>query len=108
MLRIHQSHRRPGPIPKGINNTTWTLPQPTQRVERSYSKEKKVAILLFRHHHRVLAPNRFTYKLEYRQPTFQECGAYFKVPPTTIGQWWAQKEAILASKGRFYHLDRIV
>ncbi|KAI0855431.1 DDE superfamily endonuclease-domain-containing protein [Xylaria cubensis] len=105
---------RPGPKPKGLKDRTYRTPKPIRRVERTYSKRRKVEVLLFLDNHRipitqttrdgdVMPPNTsrtlvgaFSVEKGYRRPYLKEVAEYFKISShSTIQYWWSQREKIL-------------
>ena len=75
---------RPGPKPKPLNERLYKPPKPIQRIQRSYSRERKIDVILFREHHRVLD----TSTRLYQPPTFEQIAAFWKIPESTIQGWW--------------------
>jgi len=88
---------RPGPNPKPLNERPYKPPKPIQRIERSYSRERKIEVILFRQHHRIQSINRAGL-LVYRPPTFQQMAVFWKIPKDTIQGWWNRQETIIQSK----------
>ncbi|KAI0184938.1 DDE superfamily endonuclease-domain-containing protein [Xylaria flabelliformis] len=107
---------RPGPKKKGLKDRSYTTPKPIRRVERTYSKRRKVEVLLFIDNHRIpvtqttregaLMPPNSSRILAgaspveegYRRPYLREVAEYFKISnQTTIRYWWAQRERILGN-----------
>jgi len=103
--------KRPGPAPKPKHELAkWKNKKPLQRVERSYTRERKIEVLMFLLNHRIAdtmpgrAPRRRlgqppiaeepTGRNEYgqlvweRAPTYAEASAWYKVPMPTIHGWW--------------------
>ena len=70
-----------------------------QRVERSYTRERKIEVLLFRHHYYVQDLDEYSNVIGYCKPTFREMGVFWMIPWSTIGNWWRNQEAILQSRG---------
>jgi hypothetical protein len=90
-----RTNQRPGPKPKPLNERLLSKPQkPIQRIERSYSRERKIEVILFQEHHQVLDPNTRLY----RPPTFEQIAAFWKIPENTIRGWWNNQDAIIKSK----------
>src|SRR5271167_2632169 len=88
------TNRRPGPKPKPLSERQYKPPKLIQRIERSYSRERKIEVILFREHHQVLD----TSTRLYRPPTFEEIAAFWKIPKTTIRGWWDSRDTIIESK----------
>ena len=86
---------RPGPKAKPMRNRVYKLRGPIRRIRRSYSRERKIEVLLFLLNHRVAANEA---EAEYRRPTFAEASAYWKIPLSTIHEWWEKQEEILQQK----------
>lgn len=64
---------RPGPKAKPLSNGAYKLRCPIRRIRRSYSRQRKIEVLLFLLNHRVAAN---TAESEYWRPTFAEASAY--------------------------------
>ena len=86
---------RPGRKPLPLEKRKPPSFKAIQRVERSYSRKKRMKVLLFLQYHRVPVdddwkpPSRqrdgYTAPVDgYRQPTYEEAHAFFKIPLTTI------------------------
>ena len=95
-----RTNQRPGPKPKPLSERllsgVYKPPKPIQRIERSYSRERKIEVILFREYHRVLD----TSTRLYRPPTFEQIAAFWKIPETTIRGWWDSQDTIIESKSR--------
>jgi hypothetical protein len=86
-------------------------------LQRSYSREKKIQVITFLVHHKVVR-SRLTQQrrrregaseadvllsmdlLTYRDVTLEEAAAFFKIPVRTVGGWWAKREAIVQNNSR--------
>jgi hypothetical protein len=90
---------RPGPKPKPLDERPYKPPKPIQRIQRSYSRERKIDIILFREHHRIQSIDLDTSLLVYKPPTFEQISAFWKVPEANIRRWWNNQETIIKSKG---------
>jgi len=88
---------RPGRKAKPLSDRVYKLRGPIRRIRRSYSRERKIEVLLFLTNHRVAANAAET---EYRRPTFAEASAYWKIPLSTIHEWWEKQEEILQQKAK--------
>jgi len=84
---------RPGPKPKPHATRPYRPQGPIQRIPRSYSKARKVEVLLFLLHHRVAVED--TAQSQFRPPTKLEASYYWKIPEPTIQLWWAKRDEIL-------------
>ena len=95
-----RTNQRPGPKPKPLSERllVYKPPKPIQRIERSYSRERKIEVILFRKHHRVQSIDLDTGLLVYRPPTFLQMQAFWKIPDETIRRWWNSQDTILKSK----------
>jgi hypothetical protein len=108
--------KKPGPKPKSLLDRN-AVDKPVKRLQRSYSREKKIQVLTFLLHHKMvrsrLAQQRRRRQgaseadaflsvdlLTYRDVTLEEAAAFFKIPLATVGYWWARREAILQDKDR--------
>jgi len=85
---------RPGPKPKPLSERLYKPPKPIQRIQRSYSRERKIEVILFREHHRVLDTSTGLYQ----PPTFEQIAAFWKIPESTIRGWWDNQDTIIESK----------
>ena len=75
-----------------------------KQVRRSYSREKKIEVLLFLTHHRIpINPGSRT--TEYRHPSHGEAAGYFKIPKATIHGWWQEQEKIVLQRGMTYRVE---
>jgi hypothetical protein len=90
---------RLGPKPKPLNERIYKPPKGIQRIERSYSKERKIEVILFRMNHRIQLITPITQLVYYRPPTFKEMESFWKIPEPTMYGWWKNREKILQSKG---------
>jgi len=88
---------RPGRKPKPLEERVYRHVGPIQRVERTYSREKKVEVLMFLTHHRVPKDSHCDW-LEYRPPTQMEASKWFKIPQRTIACWWRDRVDIIGQK----------
>src|ERR1700722_20194799 len=75
---------RSGPKPKSLSERPYKPPKPIQRIQRSYSRERKIEVILFREHHRVPSIDPDTGLLVYRPPTFEQMEAFWKIPDENI------------------------
>ena len=88
----------PGLKPKPLSKRLYKPPKPIQRIERSYSRERKIEVILFREHHRVQSIDLDTGLPIYQLPTFQQMAAFWKIPEDTIRGWWNNRNTIIESK----------
>jgi len=63
-----KARQRPGRKPKALEDRVYKARDPIRRVERSYSREKKVEVLMFLTHHRVPKFDDEDDRVEYRPP----------------------------------------
>ena len=89
---------RPGPKPKSLSERPYKPPKPIQWIQRSYSRERKIEVILFREHHRVPSIDPDTGLLVYRPPTFEQMEAFWKILDENIWRWWNSWETIINSK----------
>ena len=95
------SKKRPGPKTTPLEARPYKQRKPVSRIERSYSRERKIEVLLFLIHHRVKDDQRRRARAGcenadtelpngtiYRPPTAAEASAYWKIPEITIKSWW--------------------
>lgn len=81
-----------------MNERPYKPPKPIQQIERSYSRERKIEVILFREHHRVQSIDPDTGLIVYSQPTFKQMQAFWNIPDETIRGWWNNRETIINSK----------
>lgn len=116
--------KRPGPAPKPLVEGLRTSPaKQIRRVERSYSRERKIEVLLYLLNHRVpdARPRRVPRRrigqpheqeltqpmvrtetgeyVWYRAPTYAEASNFWKIPTPTIQGWWDSREKLLKGTG---------
>lgn len=82
-----KAKQRPRPKPKTLENRVYKARGPIRRVERSYSREKKIEVLMFLMHHRVPKDDDEDDGIEYRCPAQTEASQWFKIPQRTIAEW---------------------
>ncbi|KAG7292089.1 hypothetical protein NEMBOFW57_002121 [Staphylotrichum longicolle] len=118
--------KRPGPAPKPLSERLKSKPlKQVKRIERSYTRERKIEVLNYLLNHRVpdgrrtTAPRRRigqppaqelvspppTVREEngeyvwYRAPTYAEASDFWKIPTPTIQGWWDRRKKLLAGTG---------
>jgi hypothetical protein len=89
------TNRHPSLKSKPLSERQYKPPKPIQRIERSYTRERKIEVLMFREHHRVLDTR--TKLPVYRQPTFEQTAAFWKIPDSIIQGWWNNQDTIIGS-----------
>lgn len=94
--------KKPGPEPKPLEQRIHKHRKPVLRKEETHSPAKKLKVLMFLYHHKILdntspkprsrpgAPEPIPAEngYYYRPPTYSEASEYFKIPPQTISGWW--------------------
>lgn len=119
--------KRPGKVPRSLKEYTELFAsrgyipprQPIKRVERSFTKERKVEVLLFLECHRVrkAVPKKAPLKknsvatrakraaeetdtiVKWIRPTQHQASVYWKIPENTIRNWWTAREGIFGQQG---------
>ncbi|KAK3393168.1 hypothetical protein B0H63DRAFT_516370 [Podospora didyma] len=116
--------KRPGPAPKPLSERlAMKAAKPVRRVERSYTRERKIEVLMFLLNHRVPDPRprkvprrrigqpheeELTQPMVatpngdlvwYRAPTYAEASSWWKIPTPTIQGWWDSREKLLEGTG---------
>ncbi|KAK3330823.1 hypothetical protein B0H66DRAFT_544976 [Apodospora peruviana] len=113
--------KKPGPAPKPMMELAkFKNKKPVKRAERSYTRERKIEVILFLLNHKVVDDRqqlrqprrRIGQPLEnivevgpdgqlvkYRAPTYAEASEWFKVPVPTINGWWDNRVKILEGTG---------
>ena len=87
---------RRGPRPKPLEERVYCQRGPIKKIRRTYSKARKLEVILFLMHHRVpMTPE----EVQYRRPTQKEASEFWKIPETTIQQWWSSRDVIVNQKG---------
>ena len=89
---------RPGPKPKPLNERSYKPPKPIRRIQRSYSRERKIDVIMFREHHRIQSIDPDTGLLVYKPPTLEQVAEFWKIPYETIRDWWKRRETIIQTK----------
>ncbi|KAK4449510.1 hypothetical protein QBC34DRAFT_405187 [Podospora aff. communis PSN243] len=116
--------KRKGPKPKPLSERvqSWTFDKPKTRQERSYTRERKIEVLMYLVKHRIpfeksyrkVARRRIGQYNEdadvpevgpdgrrvwFRSPTYKEASEFWKIPVATISNWWDHREKILDGTG---------
>ena len=107
--------KKPGPKPKPLTERA-VANKPVKRLQRSYSREKKIQVITFLAQHKKVKTrerqNRRrtgtddshaalkTDALTYRDVTLREASQFFKIPVATLSNWWQLRDDILANKRR--------
>ncbi|KAI9661071.1 MAG: hypothetical protein M1821_009398 [Bathelium mastoideum] len=86
--------------PQNISDQTYTAPPRVKRLERSYTREFKLKVLQFLHHHRVREEIPCPYgwsepKIRIRKPYLREAAIHFQIPAQNISHWRKKEEEIL-------------
>lgn len=109
LQEISPNIRRPGPKPKPLAERPYKPSKSVIRIQRSYSREKKICVLQFLLHHRI--PRESNEKLkrsmvpesgedsQLRAPTIHEASKYFRIPPNNIARWYRNQDKIVGSAG---------
>jgi len=102
-------------LEKRYAKRAYDAPAVVKRVERSYSRDKKLQVLDFLLYHRVpkkkdekarrgqsdppivttVNKKPFEPGPKLRAPTFKEAALHFKVPTSTIALWWANRYKVI-------------
>src|SRR5277367_2716106 len=80
--RSHLKERtncRPSPKPKPLNERPYKPPKPIQRIQRSYSRERKIDVILFQEHHIIQLIDLDTGLPVYWPPTFEQMAVFWKI-----------------------------
>ena len=117
--------KKPGKTLSTISDRVYRPKRVTaiKRPQKNCSRNRKIEVLMFIHHHRVvLEPSGVGYRLPrvpvgleitsekklngttiyYRPPTFSEASNFWKVPLRTIEYWWAHQATILEPQRKAY------
>ncbi|KAH6959783.1 hypothetical protein BKA56DRAFT_195299 [Ilyonectria sp. MPI-CAGE-AT-0026] len=84
--------KRCGPKRKAYIDRQFTPRPPIQRIERTYSKAKKEEIIIWMTRHRIERNG------EWKQPSFRDAEAHWKVPFKTISNWWKLRDTLVPSR----------
>ncbi|KAK4240677.1 hypothetical protein C8A03DRAFT_12979, partial [Achaetomium macrosporum] len=110
--------KKPGPAPKPLSERLKARAlKEVKRVERSYTRERRIQVLLWLINHRVpdartthlprrrmgqplvLERSETDANVWYRPPTYEEASQFWKVPIPTIQGWWDRRKKILEGTG---------
>ncbi|KAK0723974.1 hypothetical protein B0T21DRAFT_351098 [Apiosordaria backusii] len=119
---VERKKRGPAPKPLAEKLKAKALKQ-IKRVERSYTRERKVEVLLYLLTHRVpdsgprktprrrigqpqedcstqpIVENKNGELVWYRAPTYAEASDFWKIPTPTIQGWWDSRDKLLEGTG---------
>lgn len=112
--------KRPGPKPKPLTERQPKRLRPISRIERSYPRERKIEVLIFLRTHQIPDTQRLPGRIRdieqrtadiastgsYRMPTFKEASIYWKVPRSTIADWWLHKDQIVMAQSNSRTITR--
>jgi len=99
----HQSNTttRYGPKPKPLAQRVFKLRAgPVKKVKRSYSKDKKVELLIMIHHQVICHITE-----EYRPQNQVEASVHFKIPQCTISYWYRNQDKNEDIRRGHYHMS---
>ena len=114
--------KRPGRPIKPLSERIGCPTKPIRRIERTFSRQKKLAVLLFLQNHRIpieQTKRRGLHRQDqdqpicppgFRSPTFQEASEFFKIPKTTVYRWWKARDPIVIkeySKNYLLHRPKL-
>ncbi|RFU34110.1 hypothetical protein B7463_g2199, partial [Scytalidium lignicola] len=113
-----------GPKIKPLENRIYTPRiKPITSTRRSYTRERKIEVLKFLFHHKVVVTPSTVYQkprvrcgmplepelvdpfnsiTKYRLVTFEEASQFWKISKSILKRWWSEKEKILAGKASVY------
>ncbi|KAK4131743.1 hypothetical protein BT67DRAFT_444530 [Trichocladium antarcticum] len=117
--------KKPGPVPKPLSERLKNKPvKPLRRVERSYTRERKIEVLLYLLNHRIpdnrhrrqiprsrvgqshehdwsqsMIQNASGEYVWHRAPTYAEASEFWKIPTPTIQGWWDSRKKLLEGSG---------
>ena len=86
------------PKPKPINKRPYKPPKPINQVKRSYSRERKIKVILFWLHYQIPSIDLDTGLLVYKPPTFLQMMDFWKIPEATMKGWWKCQDTIIETK----------
>ncbi|RFU25261.1 hypothetical protein B7463_g11085, partial [Scytalidium lignicola] len=107
-------YSKPGPKPKPLEERIYKpRSQPVTSARRSFTRERKIEVLKYLFHHKVIATSSPHYQkprvrfgmpesiitvdgVTYQAVTTEEASQFWKIPVSTIKQWWLKREEILA------------
>ncbi|KAG5931903.1 hypothetical protein E4U60_005717 [Claviceps pazoutovae] len=89
---VPPQHQRLSPKPDPLAPLDYVVPTRITNVQRTYSKRRKLEVLLFLLHHRIhdLESRVSDHYFDdgSRRPYIREASAWFKIPTRTINTWW--------------------
>ncbi|PHH67786.1 hypothetical protein CDD82_1128 [Ophiocordyceps australis] len=97
--RSASGRKKRGPKAKPPTERAVRSAKPVQRVERSYSSQKRDQVLVFMEQQRVHDPGSRSAGADgYRRPYSREAAEYFKIPMSTIHTWWQMRRKKMAQE----------
>lgn len=91
---LKAERRKPGPKPKPLEERSLPIIKPYQRIERSYTRERKIQILCFLFHYQVLFVDADGVE-KTRGIKHSEVASIFLVPRCTSSTWWVERNKII-------------
>lgn len=91
---------KPGPKPKPLSERVYKPRGPIKQVQRTYSAEKKLAVVHWMMNHKVYAPTSFNAVDGYRKPSCQEASDHWMIPKNTLHGWYSEREALMDRRGK--------
>ena len=117
--------KKPGPVPKPLSERLKGKPmKPLRRVERSYTRERKIEVLMYLLNHRIpdnrhrrqvprsrvgqsheqdwtqsMIQNESGEYVWHRAPTYAEASQFWKIPTPTIQGWWDSRKKLFEGSG---------
>ncbi|KAG5946904.1 hypothetical protein E4U59_002693 [Claviceps monticola] len=92
---VPPQHQRLSPKPGPLAPLDYVIPTRITNVQRTYSKRRKLEVLLFLLHHRIhdLESRVSDHYFDdgSRRPYIREASAWFKIPTRTINTWWKSR-----------------
>ncbi|KAK0656152.1 hypothetical protein B0T16DRAFT_398713 [Cercophora newfieldiana] len=117
--------KRKGPKPKPLSEKVegWTWDKPKARKERSYTRDRKIEVIMYLVKHKIKEVRSYRrvarrrigqypgdgdlepemgpdgQMIWHRAPTYAEASEFWKIPTATISNWWEHREKILKGTG---------
>jgi hypothetical protein len=85
--------KKPGPKPKKIEDRAPRNVRVAKRSIKQYSRRKKIEVLVYLQHHRILCDNG-----RLRSPTQTEAARTFRIPQQTISDWVRSEQKIIEGR----------
>lgn len=87
--------KKPGPKPKPLSERKFKERPPVQRIERSYSAEKRREVVMWLLHAKIPSPAGYRDTVDgFRKPSLRDASQHWNIPRNTIGAWFKKREKL--------------